>query len=285
MLAKPLLQPKLLAFDLDGTLLNSKKELTVPTIRILQKSVSNGIKIVFASGRIKSSIDQYTRLCPFPVSVLSLNGAAVYSDQPSGQKRIYSASLPHEYSDFLIDYSRKNKTLLNFYHEDTLFAIKNEDNLPWLALYIEQTRSMYTYLDSFQSMTGVSPSKIIFVGQPEVLDRQQHYFTEKWGNTVYICRTWDYYLEFLNPLANKAAGLSALADYYNISSECVVSFGDAENDIPMLQYSGFSVAVQNAGEPVKKAAKKVSCWTNDQEAIEKELNLIFQNHFKSYSNH
>lgn len=266
--------PKLLAFDLDGTLLNSKKELTPATVTMLHKCSLQGMKIAFASGRIKSSIEQYSSKCPFPVSILSLNGAAVYSDHSTGSKKIYSASFPTEYADFLIDHSQKNGILLNFYYNNSLYAINNEVNEPWISLYYQQTRSKYTFIPSFTAMKGKSPLKIIFVGAPKILDRQQQFFTEKWGDAVYICRTWDYYLEFLNPKANKGSGLSALASFYSIPPEQVAAFGDADNDIPMLEYAGCSVAVQNAGEQVKKAAKKVSAWGNDQDVIAKELEVF-----------
>jgi Cof subfamily protein (haloacid dehalogenase superfamily) len=270
------MKPKLLAFDLDGTLLNSKKELSATTIQMMQKIEALGIKIAFASGRIKSSIDQYSRLCPFPVSILSLNGAAVYSDVPSGSQKIFSASLQAKYADYLIEHSLKNKILMNYYFEDNLYAIKNEENLPWITLYYKQTSSTYNFVNSFEPMSGNSPSKIIFVGPPAILDHQQQYFTELWGNSVYICRTWDYYLEFLNPLANKGAGLSALADFYAIAQNDIIAFGDAMNDIPMLKFAGYSIAVRNAGESVKNSAKKVSTWSNDDEGVAKELEQIYQ---------
>ena len=165
---------------------------------------------------------------------------------------------------------------MNYYYEDTLFAIKNEENLPWLNLYYNQTHSTYSFVNTFQAMEGKSPSKIIFVGPPEILDRQQNFFTKMWGDSVYICRTWDYYLEFLNPMANKGAGLSALADFYVLSQSDIVAFGDAMNDIPMLEFAGYSIAVRNAGEAVKKAAKKVSAWSNDEECIAKELEQLLQ---------
>ena len=266
--------PQLLAFDLDGTLLNSRKELSAATIAMLRKCSDQGMKIIFASGRIKSSIEQYSKVCPFPVSILSLNGAAVYADTPSGSQKIYSASLAAEYADYLLEHARKNNLLANYYYEDSLYAVKNEITMPWISLYIQQTRSRYTFLSSFQTMTGNTPSKIIFVGEPEILDRQQAFFSEKWGEAVYICRTWDYYLEFLNPLANKGAGLAALADFYTVPAQNVAAFGDAMNDIPMLEYAGLSIAVQNAGESVRNAAKKVSPWNNDEEVIARELELL-----------
>ena len=126
----------------------------------------------------------------------------------------------------------------------------------------------------FDRFRGRQPSKIIFVGSPVVLDEQQKHFKELWGDSVYICRTWDYYLEFLNPKANKASGLEALADAYGINLSDVAAFGDAENDIPMLRKAGLGVAMANAEPEVKIAAGRVSRWTNNEDGVAREWEEI-----------
>lgn len=233
-----------------------------------------GFKIVFASGRIKSSMHQYIDQCPFPVAILSLNGAAVFADSQHGFKKIYNASLPSEYADFLIRYSEKNSITMNYYFEEKLYALQNDKNLPWLDVYFNQTHSTYHYLNSFHGFLGQSPSKILFLGPPELLNEQQRFFSDLWGNSVYICRTWKYYLEFLNPYANKGLGLASLADFYRFSMDEIIAFGDASNDVPMLEKAGFSIAVNNASLEVKNAAKRVSPWTNDEDAIMHEWELL-----------
>ena len=267
-------KPRLFAFDLDGTLLNSKKELSSKTIKALAEISDAHMLITFASGRIKSSIRQYLQHCSFPVSILALNGATVYADSKHGDRKIYDASLSPEYADYPIEYSEKNFIAANYYFDEQLYAVKNQKTAPWLELYFNQTRSTYVFESSLNRFFGKSPSKIIFISSPQILDEQQRFFTKLWGSSIYLCRTWDYYLEFLNPLANKGLGLKALADFYQISMDEIISFGDALNDIPMLQMAGFSVAVNNASEEVKNAAKRVSTWDNDQDAIMHEWELI-----------
>jgi len=267
-------KPNLFAFDLDGTLLNSKKELTDISIHNLQQIFNSGSKIAFASGRLKSSIEQYLQMCKFPISVLSLNGAAVYMDSQNGNKLIYNAPLPETYANYLIDYTEKNRIACNYYFNDKLYAVKNTATEQWINFYYTQTRTEYNCLESLNRFLGNSPSKIIFVGPPDDMDRQQHYFSQLWGDSVYICRTWDYYLEFLNPKANKGLGLAALAQSYHISIDDVISFGDAENDIPMLKTAGFSIAVQNASQEVKDIAQRVSPRSNDENMIASEWEFI-----------
>jgi Cof subfamily protein (haloacid dehalogenase superfamily) len=270
-------KPRLFAFDLDGTLLNSRKDLSEATLVALSEMSSMGLHIVFASGRIKSSMEQYIQRCNFPVSTVSLNGAAVYANvRHNGTPRIYDASLPAEYADFLINYAALNSIAMNYYHNETLYAINNPKNAPWLDLYFNQTHSTYNFTSSLHNFLGCSPSKILFLGSPEVLDEQEAYFTRLWGTSVYICRTWDYYLEFMNPSANKGFGLKALADFYQVSMDETVSFGDALNDIPMFEVAGISVAVSNSSDAVKNAATRVSAWSNDQNAIAEEWKYFRQ---------
>jgi predicted Fe-Mo cluster-binding NifX family protein len=106
------------------------------------------------------------------------------------------------------------------------------------------------------------------------MDKQESFFRSLWKDEIYICRTWDYYLEFLNPHANKGDGLTALAESYGLGIDDVIAFGDASNDIPMLKSAGLGIAVGNASDEVKAAAKKVSEWTNDQDAVAKEWEIL-----------
>lgn len=267
-------KPRLFAFDLDGTLLNTKKELPSSALRCLEEMASWGSEIVFASGRIKSSISKYRDLCNFPVSIISLNGASVFCHTSNGDKQIYSSTLSSEYADFLIEYSEKNGITLNYYIDQKLYSVKTKQTEEWIQLYIKETGSVYNYLPSFDSLRGHSPSKIIFIGQPQTLDFYQHYFTELWKDSVYICRTWKYYLEFLNPEANKGIALQKVAAYYDISMEEVVAFGDSDNDIPMLKSAGIGIAVKNSTKGLIEVATRVSPFTNDEEAICYEWKLI-----------
>ena len=73
---------------------------------------------------------------------------------------------------------------------------------------------------------------------------------------------------------NKAKGLTLLAQALNIDMSEVAAFGDAENDIPMLQAAGQGIALQNASDEVKQHAHRVSPWTNDEDAIAHEWERI-----------
>lgn len=266
--------PKMFAFDLDGTLLDSTKKLSAQNKRALFEMASSGAQIVFASGRIGSSMIQFIQDLSINVALLTLNGAAVFMDKSYDFKPVLDVPLSADFADELIRYSAGKNFAVNYYLDGKLYVAKNPGVSKWIDLYFQQTSSIYNFVGSLNQFTGKTPSKMIFIGEKKELDDQEMYFRSLWENYVYICRTWDYYLEFLNVNVNKGKGLQVLADAYNVNLNDVVAFGDAANDIPMLSMAGLGIAVKNADFHAQKAAKKISCWTNDEDAIAKEWDLI-----------
>jgi Cof subfamily protein (haloacid dehalogenase superfamily) len=262
--------PKLLAFDLDGTLLTTDKRLSRANASALADMAQSGAVVAFATGRIGSSMLRYLDKLDCDPALLTLNGAAVYTGRDRGSSLIYSAPLAPAYADYLIDYSMNREFAVNYYLDGLLYTVRNEKTSKWNDLYYAQTSSEYHMVDSLSEMRGSSPFKVIFVGDPAILDKEEYDQRERWGSELYIVRTWDYYLEFLSPLANKGLGLAALAKAYGIDCGDAVAFGDANNDIPMFNAVQTGIAVRNACKEAKRAATFVSEWTNDEDAVARE---------------
>ncbi|MBD3319483.1 MAG: Cof-type HAD-IIB family hydrolase [Chitinivibrionales bacterium] len=260
----------LFAFDLDGTLLNSGKQISPANAAALQEIVASGGIVALASGRLASSVAQYTTDPAVDPAILTLNGAAVFRGKKHNNELIYSARLEPDHVDFLIDYAHNKPYAFNFYHDGKLFSTRTGLSDKWIELYYNQTRTEYNFIDSFETLRGRSPFKIIFVGDPKELDREEESMKKTFDGSVYVVRSWDYYLEFLNPQANKARGLEALADAYSVDLDDVIAFGDADNDIPMLQAAGRGIAMHNATPGAKQAADSISEWSNDEDAVAKE---------------
>jgi HAD superfamily hydrolase (TIGR01484 family) len=190
------MKPKLFAFDLDGTLLNSRKELSTNNIKALKEMYDFGCVVALASGRIGSSMQQYVEKLESQVALLTLNGAVVYKCASDVSSPVYNIPLPADYADFLIDYAHNKTFALNYYIDDKLYGVKHDGSLEWYDLYFNQTRSEYEYVSSFTHFSGKAPSKIIYVGDPDELDIIEEHFRSIWEEHIYICRTWDYYLRY-----------------------------------------------------------------------------------------
>jgi Cof subfamily protein (haloacid dehalogenase superfamily) len=269
-LSDRIMLPRLFAFDLDGTLLTGGKRLSPANENALHEMAEAGAVIAFASGRLGSSMQKLVPATLPDVAMLTLNGAAVYTGRSKGARKILDIPLSNTAADCLVDHALNKPFGLNYYIDGRLYAVNNQTTAPWLGLYYEQTGTEYHYVENLDAFRGRRPSKIIFVGPPALLDEQETYFRRRWGASVYVCRTWDYYLEFMDPRVNKAAGLEALAKEYGVEWPQVAAFGDAENDIPMLEKAGQGIAMANASTEVKRAAGRVSPWTNDEDGVAKE---------------
>lgn len=262
--------PKLLAFDLDGTLLTSEKLLSPANRDALVDMAESGAVVALASGRLGSSMARYVDEIPIDTALLTLNGAAVFTGKARGSRLVHSAPLASAYADEIIRRADGRNFAVNYYIDDRLYAVRTPATSQWIDLYHAQTATSCEILDSFLPFSGRSPSKIIFVGNSADLDREEAAYRREWGGELYIVRTWDYYLEFLNPAANKGAGITALARAYGIDCTDVVAFGDANNDVPMFETAGTGIAMKNATDGAKKAATYVSEWSNDEDGVARE---------------
>jgi Cof subfamily protein (haloacid dehalogenase superfamily) len=262
--------PKLLAFDLDGTLLTSDKMLSSANRDALVDMARNGSVVALASGRLGSSMARYANEIPIDTALLTLNGAAVYTGKERGSRCVHSAPLAPFFAGELVRRSFGRNYAVNYYIDDKLYAVRTSATSKWMDLYYSQTATACVAVNSFLQFSGRSPSKIIFVGDAAELDKEEDAYRREWGSVLYIVRTWDYYLEFLNPQANKGAGIAALADAYGVEYGDIAAFGDANNDIPMFEKAGTGIALRNATDEAKKAASSVSEWSNDEDAIARE---------------
>jgi len=260
--------PKLFAFDLDGTLLDSQKRVSRANIAALREMDGRGIKVAIASGRIRSTIEKYLPDLGIDAALLTLNGAQVFTDLKNGRRCIYSAELNNHYANQLINYCADKPVALNYYYDGGLFTVKTKENSVWTELYYQQTGAEYNFLDDFSKMAEISPSKILLVGDSSYLHNLEKKFTSLWNeNSVYICRTWTHYLEFMSPKANKGIGLEALCAALRVNISDTAAFGDEQNDIPMLKLAGLGIAMKNSSQEVKACAKRVTEKTNDEDGI------------------
>jgi Cof subfamily protein (haloacid dehalogenase superfamily) len=100
-------------------------------------------------------------------------------------------------------------------------------------------------------------TKLVAVGEPEVLDRLEERLKARFDGRLYISKSLPYFLEFASPDVTKGAGLAFLAEHLGFAPAETVAFGDGENDVELLEWAGYAVAVANADERVVAVADLV----------------------------
>jgi Cof subfamily protein (haloacid dehalogenase superfamily) len=114
------------------------------------------------------------------------------------------------------------------------------------------------------------PTKLVVIDDPKVLDGLKEQMLARFGKRLYISKSLPYFLEFASPDVTKAAGLQFVAEHLGFTRERTVAFGDGENDIELVEWAGYGVAVDNAHEQVKEVADFV-CPSVDEEGVARVL--------------
>jgi Cof subfamily protein (haloacid dehalogenase superfamily) len=258
---------KILAFDLDKTILNDEGIISEKDRRTLRRLSRQKKIIVIASGRMTDSIRPFAGMLGIDTPIIAYNGAMVRDSKKGKNRILYHQPLPHKYGDSLIDYCQKNHYHLNYYFEDKLYSSSDSSLRKYSSLYAGQTKSVYNFLPDLKCFKGKNPTKLILITEPEIRDRLYREFQAKFGKEINVIKTNPEYLEFMDKKADKWKGLEAIARKYRVKIEEIMTFGDGDNDIPMLKHSGTGVAVANASDKVKATVDYVTTATNNQSPV------------------
>jgi Cof subfamily protein (haloacid dehalogenase superfamily) len=108
------------------------------------------------------------------------------------------------------------------------------------------------------------PTKLVAVGEPEALDSLEARLKERFGPRLYISKSLPFFLEFASPEVTKASGMTFLAEHLGFSADRTIAFGDGENDVELLAWAGYAVAVENAHERVLAEADLICPRDSDE---------------------
>ncbi|RWX54579.1 sugar-phosphatase [Photobacterium chitinilyticum] len=260
---------KLVALDMDGTLLNSQKEISVRTKQAINDAREQGAHVVLASGRPLEGMADYLAQLGMTSNddyVLSYNASLV---QRVGNKEVIRkqimkgsdakniASLSHDLGVFVHAFSPtrglitpQNNTFTQ--HESTINGV-------------EVTEIDFSELDNDEEII-----KVMMVADSEILSAAIAQLPESLYEQYTIVQSAPFFLELLNPKSNKGAGVAMLAEHLNINPSEVICMGDAGNDHHMIEYAGLGVAMGNATEDTKALANHITD-TNDNDGVAKVI--------------
>jgi hydroxymethylpyrimidine pyrophosphatase-like HAD family hydrolase len=174
---------------------------------------------------------------------------------------------------------------MNVYSEHRIFARCEEahpEHRELVRRYQELTSCRYVLIDSYEQFRGTEPDKVLVLADEAALselERTLRAALPEWldehAPRAHLIRG-DFFLELLHPEANKALALHELCTHIGTPLSRAVGFGDGENDKEFLAAVGCGVAVANAAAVTKRAARRVSPWTNDEDAVARELEAMIE---------
>lgn len=270
---------KLIASDLDGTLLTDKKELSPETRKALTMAVAQGIYIVPTTGRSFESIPDMIREYPGIEYLITANGGAVYSAKE--KKRVYQCILRPESVEAAIAVRKRENLVMEVVVDGIPYAEEDyvRDPLPYLATeygakYIKATRTPVKDILQFATDHADELDSISFVCSYE--DRNRLYTSlEDEIPDIYVTSSVSNLLEIGHKDAGKGRTLRWLLDRLGISPEEAMAFGDADNDSSMLEAVKYGFAMGNATENCKRSAAYVT-GTNEEDGVAKAILKFLQ---------
>lgn len=262
---------KIVAVDMDGTLLNDDKHISDYNLEMINKAVNSGVKFVIASGRIPAGLKFYEDTVSKNQPMICCNGSIILDDN---KQTIYSNCIDKESILKVIDVLREYKdTYYHFYSEDIIygeqfdFAIEkfykfNRKTDRKLRMEIRIIGDAKEYIKN----TNSDINKIVVVDKDlKYLDELRKRLDDIPG--IETTKSDISNIEIGSKGSNKGNGLRLLASHYDIPLEECIAIGNDENDISMIECAGLGVAVKNAREYIKGHAGYVTEKDNNNGAI------------------
>lgn len=250
---------KLIALDVDGTLLNDDHQLSEENKAAVAEVTRQGGQIVLCTGRSPQNSIPFMEEMGLSGYVLGHNGAATVS--VGDRKVLHQYGLDARGLDPYIEYCRRHSI---HFDVNTAFDmyVDNVENLTQEAHYMyEHFRIMPVTLPAWEDFREPIVKFTVF-SKADILDEAQREWAT-WGEQYNILRSGEFFVDFMHPEASKGNALKHLAAELGIPQEQVLAIGNYYNDISMLTYAGLGVAMDNSPVEVKAAADAVTGTNND----------------------
>ena len=258
---------KLVASDLDGTLLNKNKEITPRLFDALKKLDELGIYFVPSTGRPFGTVPQAIKELPFLKYVITSNGATIYD--ATEKKNIIENYLTPEAVDAVIEIARELPVITEYFIEGKAYIAKKvyDDLTPFdltesHVTYIKNSRTpVENFWDEMKRNNTVLENINLVFRDMEL--RKKTWDRLKALGLASVTAATTKNIEITSLYATKAKALEKLCEVLGFTRENVLAMGDGDNDMPMIQFAGIGVAMANGEEHIKQAADIIADDCND----------------------
>lgn len=249
---------KLVASDLDGTLLNKNKEITPRLFQAMEKLNELGVLFVPTTGRPFGTVPQAIKELPFLKYVITSNGAAIYDAVE--EKNIIENYLPPEAVNAVMEIAKELPVITEYFIEGKAYIAKNvyDDLTPFClteshVAYIKNSRTPVEdfWAEMKQNAAVLENINLVFA---DMALRKETWDRLKGLGLASVTAATTKNIEITSLSATKAKALEKLCAVLGFTRENVLAMGDGDNDMPMIRFAGIGVAMANGEEHIKQAA-------------------------------
>lgn len=265
---------RMIALDLDGTTLTSNKELTDRTTEALSLAMKKGIQVVIATGRTFSSIPEKVLKIRGMEYIITGNGAAV--TRLKDGEVIYSNFIDAYAMENMTDIFKREKSMLELFtggkayiQQSLLESLESKNFRKTHIEYIRETRIATENIFEFmmEHKSRIENINLLFENQDE---RARMRSVMEAVSNITVTTSFDHNIEIGGETTSKGDAIRFLAGELGIKRDHVMAFGDGHNDMKMLEFVGFPIAVENAKPELKAVAKFVTA-SNLEDGVAKAI--------------
>jgi Cof subfamily protein (haloacid dehalogenase superfamily) len=256
---------RLLALDLDDTLLRSDLSISYRTRSVIKKAQSAGVVVTLASGRTPAAMEDFSRLLGMNrrPGYLICNNGTVIRETNTG-KTIFERRIKAETALSAFDLAAAEGFAVQIYEDDIMYVSRPNE---FADTDQKLTGLRQVVVENFRGMVAQGVYKLIIPGDPMLLSPLESIIRTYLGSDITLFTSRPYFLELLPAGTDKGTALAKVAETFGIKQEEVLAIGDSINDEAMIRWAGVGVAMVNGDERIKNIASLVTEKTNDDDGI------------------
>jgi Cof subfamily protein (haloacid dehalogenase superfamily) len=245
---------RLLAIDLDGTLVNDRLEMDPRDIAAVKAATAAGVTVVLATGRMFKSSLRYAQPLGLTGPIINYQGAVV-REIASGDVW-YRCELTVPMQQRVLALAEPKDWHVNAYVDERVYTARAR---PEADLYARIAMVPYEMVGPLTKWVKQDSTKMVLVDlDPANVPARMAELSAWMGDMARVTRSLDWFVEVVNPKVSKSAALAMVADRLGITRAEVCAIGDNTNDEDMVSWAGFGVAMGQAPEALKSLAKYVT---------------------------
>jgi Cof subfamily protein (haloacid dehalogenase superfamily) len=255
---------RLLAIDLDDTLLRSDLSISFRTRNAIRKAEAQGVTVVLASSRAPAAMDHFVKLLGLNKrkGFIIANNGTIIQESDTG-KVIHDVKIPAAAALLIFDMADAEGFAVQIYDDDIMYISRPNE----FAEYDQKITGLrQVVVENFRSMVASGCHKMLIPGDPMILSPLAA-LLESYADDTTIFTSKPYLLEVLPPDTDKGNALALVAEKLSIPREEVLAVGDSMNDEAMLRWAGYPVAMINGDDRIKEIAALVTEKSNDEDGV------------------
>lgn len=261
------LDVRLIALDLDDTLLNDNREITPMTVDALRECAERGIYVVLCSGRAEDAIRPFVRTLEIAGKesgrfIIAINGCSIFDLHTRTQ--IFCRKVSPDILLRANQIAEAHGLRSEVYTPDTIYY---REETKWTKLDVDLCGLKGRRIENYEDFLGKGFTKMLVPGEPSELLSLQKILRDEFKDRAVIFTSKPYFLEILPPECGKGEAVAWLAAHIGIPVSMTMGFGDSMNDESLIRMAGYGVAMRNGLAEIKRIADFVTENDNNHDGV------------------